>query len=88
VPDADNKPKQPIGDPPARKNPVRADQGSGSKQTNTPMMDPFTEQSTHSAGDGQGASAAEPKRADRKNSKDDESDEETMPIEEGFSPVP
>jgi hypothetical protein len=88
MPGADKNPKPLIGDPPTRKQAVRADQGTGNEQPAAPMMDPFTEQSTHSAGDGQGASAPEPKRADRKKSKDDESDEETMPIEEGFSPVP
>ena len=88
MPDADKKPEKPIGDPPTRKQPVRADQGSGNKQPNPPMMDPFTEQSTHSAGDGQGASAPEPNRAGGKKHPDDGGDEETMPIEEGFSPVP
>jgi hypothetical protein len=88
MPDADKKPEKPIGDPPTRKQPVRADQGSGNKQPNPPMMDPFTEQSTHSAGDGQGASAPGPNRAGGMKRPDDGGDEETMPIEEGFSPVP
>jgi hypothetical protein len=88
MPNADKEPEQPIGDPPTRKQPVRADQGSGNKQSSAPMMDPFTEQVTHPAGRGQGANVPEPKRTDRKTSKDDGGDEETMPIEEGFSPVP
>jgi hypothetical protein len=88
MPDADKSPKPPIGDPPIRKQPVRTDQGSESKKPNAPMMDPFTEQSTHSAGAGQGANAPEPIRADRQKRKDDPGDEETMPIEEGFSAVP
>ena len=86
MPDADKKPEKPIGYPPTRKQPVRADQGSGTEKPNAPMMDPFTEQSTHSAGDGQGAN--EPKRAGRTKRQGDGGDEETMPIEEGFSPVP
>jgi hypothetical protein len=88
MPDSDRTPEKPIGDPPTREQPVRADQGSGNEKSNAPMMDPFTEQSTHSAGAGQDANAPEPKRADRKNSKDDGGDEETIAIEEGFSPVP
>ncbi len=88
MPDGDKKPEKPIGDPPNSKQPVRADQGPGNKKPNAPMMDPFTEQSTHSAGDGQGANASGPKRAERKKSNDDGGDEETMPIEEGFSTVP
>jgi hypothetical protein len=88
MPGADTNAKPPIGDPPTRKQPVRADQGSGTGHPNAPMMDPFTEQSTHSAGDGQGANAPESQHGDRKNVEDDGEDEETMPIEEGFSPVP
>ena len=80
---------KPIGDPPTRKQPVRADRRiSKDKQTDAPMMDPFTEQPTHPAGDGQGANASEPKHADESRAADDGGDEETMPIEEGFSPVP
>ena len=88
MPDTDKKPEKPIGDPPTPRQPVRADQGAGNKQPNPPMMDPFTEQSTHSAGDRQGANAPEPNRAGGKKRQDDGPDEETMPIEEGFSAVP
>jgi hypothetical protein len=88
MPGTDKKPEQPIGDSPTRKQPVRADQGSGNEQSCAPMMDPFTEQVTHPAGHGQGANAPEQKHAGRKKSQDDGGDEETMPIEEGFSPVP
>ena len=80
--------KKPIGDPPTRKQPVRADQGAGGNPPGAPMMDPFTEQPTHPAGDGQGANAPKRKRASAKKSKDNGEDEEIMPIEEGFSPVP
>jgi hypothetical protein len=67
-------PRPPIGDPPPREMPVEAD---------APMQDPFTEQATHPAGEGQGANRpqSEPGGAG-------EDDEETMPLEEGFSPVP
>jgi hypothetical protein len=88
MPDANKKTPEPIGDPPTRKQPVRADHGLKGKQANAPMMDPFTEQQTHPAGKGQGANASDPKQADRQKGTDDEADEETMPIEEGFSPVP
>jgi hypothetical protein len=86
--DAEKNTPKPIGDPPTLKQPMRADQGSKNKRPNAPMMDPFTEQPTHSAGDGQGANASTPKIEDRKQNGDDGEDEETMPIEEGFSPVP
>jgi hypothetical protein len=85
---ADENNKKPIGDPPARKQPVRADQGTQSKQPSTPMMDPFTDQRTHPAGDGQGANAPQQTPEHRNNPRDDGDDEEVMPIEEGFSPVP
>ena len=88
MPDANKNPKPPIGDPPTRKQTVRADQGSDNESSGAAMMDPFTEQSTQPAGDGQGANAPEPKQPDRRKSPDDGSDEETMPIEEGFSLVP
>ena len=64
------------------KQPIRADQGSQTQRPSVPMMDPFTEQPTHSAGDGQGANASKP--AVREKSDDDRGDEETMPIDEGF----
>jgi hypothetical protein len=67
-------PDAPIGDPPPSKPPVKAAR---------PMQDPFTEQTTHAAGEGQGANRPQPGR-----DADDEDDEETMPIEAGFSPVP
>ena len=88
MPNADKQPEQPIGDPPTRKQPVRADQKSGNKQSSAPMMDPFTEQVSYPAGDGQGANASDPKYADRKKIRVDGEDEETMPVEKGFSPVP
>ena len=86
--DAEKTPKPPIGDPPTRKQIVRADHGSRSEQPDAPMMDPFTEQPTHSAGDGQGANESDPKHTIGKKRPDDGGDEETMPIEEGFSAVP
>ena len=67
-------PRTPIGDPPPREEPVKADQ---------PMQDPFTEQITHPAGEGQGANRPRPEHAAI-----GDDDEETMPLEEGFSPVP
>jgi hypothetical protein len=85
---ADKKPQAPIGDPPTRNQRVRADGSSGKKQPEAPMMDPFTEQSTHSAGHGQGANASNPTSGNRKKNTDNGDDEETMPIEDGFSPVP
>jgi hypothetical protein len=51
-------------------------------------MDPFTEQRTKPAGDGQGANAPHQTPPDRSNRQDHGDDEEVMPIEEGFSPVP
>jgi hypothetical protein len=64
----------PIGDPPSPAPPMKADR---------PMQDPFTEQTTHPAGEGQGANRPQP---DHGSSNED--DEETLPVEEGFSPVP
>jgi hypothetical protein len=55
--DAEKNTPKPIGDPPTRKQPVRADQGVKAGRPSAPMMDPFTEQATHSAGDGQGANS-------------------------------
>jgi hypothetical protein len=86
--DADRKTKQPIGDPPVRKQPVRTDESARSKRPDAPMMDPFTEQTTHPAGDGQGANSAGETGKGPINSKGDGEDEETMPVEEGFSTVP
>ncbi len=85
---APKKPERPIGDPPTRKRAVRADQRVPSKQPDIPMMDPFTEQSTHAAGEGQGANAPQDRQATSTTAVDSEEDEETMPIEEGFSSVP
>jgi hypothetical protein len=65
--------KPPIGDPPSQSPPMKADQ---------PMQDPFTEQKTQPAAEGQGANRPQPDHGA------DEDDEETMPIEEGFSIVP
>ena len=79
-------PKTPIGDPKSQELGVRAEHQSSDEEPNVPMMDPFTEQSTHSAGDGQGANVPAKEEAQRQKSNDD--DEETLPIEKGFSPVP
>jgi len=67
-------PKTPIGDPPPRDEPLK---------TGKPMQDPFTEQTTKPAGEGQGSNRPQPEQGAA-----DENDEETMPVEEGFSPVP
>jgi hypothetical protein len=67
-------PDPPIGDPPPLGRPVKAE---------PPMEDPFTEQATHPAGEGQGANRAQPERGST-----GENEEEAMPMEEGFSPVP
>jgi hypothetical protein len=67
-------PGTPIGDPPPRDPPVKADK---------PMQDPFTEQTTHPAGEGQGANRPQPRRGAAS-----ENEEEARPVEEGFSPVP
>jgi hypothetical protein len=45
-PDKPAEPRPPIGDPPPKEGPVKADES---------MQDPFTEQTTHPAGEGQGA---------------------------------
>jgi hypothetical protein len=78
----------PIGDPPPRKQPLRATRHARDKQVDVPMMDPFTEQATQPAGDGQGANAPGDTRAEHADRPDDGGDEETMPITEGFSAVP
>jgi hypothetical protein len=83
-----NTPQQPIGDPPTRKQAVRADLQSRNKKPDRSMMDPFTEQATRPAGDGQGASSAGKSATDSRQSKEDAGDEETMPVEEGFSAIP
>ncbi len=62
----------PIGDPPERRTPIKAD---------APMEDPFTEQTTHPAGEGQGANKPRPKKGG-------ENEEDAWPVEEGFSPIP
>jgi hypothetical protein len=67
-------PKPPIGDPPPQGPPVKAEK---------PMQDPFTEQTTHPAGEGQGANRPQPGRGAV-----GENEEEAGPVEEGFSPVP
>ena len=67
-------PKPPIGDPPPQGPPVKADM---------PMQDPFTEQTTHPAGEGQGANRPQPEHG-----APGENEEEAAPVEEGFSPVP
>ena len=67
-------PSPPIGDPPPRKQPVKAAE---------PMQDPFTEQTTHPAGEGQGANRPQPD-----DSAPGENQEEAAPVEQGFSIVP
>ena len=47
-----------------------------------PMQDPFTEQTTQPAGDGQGANRPQPGHGAAGEN------EEARPVEEGFSPVP
>jgi hypothetical protein len=64
--------KTPIGDPPPPKKPIKAE---------TPMEDPFTEQTTHPAGTGQGANKA--RRKDSGGNLED-----AWSIGEGFSPIP
>jgi hypothetical protein len=73
-PDEPAEPKPPIGDPPPREGPVKADRS---------MQDPFTEQTTHPAGEGQGANRPQPEHGAA-----GENTEEAAPVEEGFSPVP
>lgn len=63
-----------IGDPPPEAPPVKAGR---------PMQDPFTEEVTHPAGEGQGANRPQP----RQEAGGDESEEATA-LERGFSPVP
>ncbi len=86
----DSNPGAPIGDPPSQEAPLRAEDQSSfeAEESKVPMMDPFTEQSTHSAGDGQEASGPTDKKAQHSSSTDNDDDEETMPVEQGFSPVP
>jgi hypothetical protein len=48
-----------------------------------PMQDPFTEQTTHPAGEGQGANRPQPGHGAV-----GENEEEAGAVEEGFSPVP
>jgi len=67
-------PTSPIGDPPPKEPPVKAD---------NPMQDPFTEQTTQPAGEGQGANRPQPGRGAV-----GENEEEAGAVEEGFSPVP
>jgi hypothetical protein len=67
-------PGPPIGDPPPQGPPLKADQ---------PMEDPFTEQVTRPAGEGQGANRPQPGQGAV-----GENEEEAGPVEEGFSPVP
>lgn len=69
---ADNR--YPIGAPPSSAPPMKAD---------PPMQDPFTEQKTQPAGEGQGANRPQPDHGTS-----GENDEETLPVEEGFSLVP
>ncbi len=72
MPDDPKRPeKPPVGDPPPPPKPVKA------------MQDPFTEQSTHPANEGQGSN-----RPQRDKEAPGENEEEAMPVEEGFSPVP
>jgi hypothetical protein len=61
-------------DPPPPKKPVKADDW---------MRDPFTDEATSPAGDGQGANRPQPEPDD-----EDENKEDAMPVEEGFSPIP
>ncbi len=73
-PGGTGKSDPPIGDPPPRHEPVKTD---------APMQDPFTEQTTHPAGEGQGANRPQPDH-----SAPGENREEAAPVEEGFSIVP
>ena len=66
--------KPPIGDPPQPRKPVKAEK---------PMEDPFTEQVTHPAVEGQGANKEQPDRG-----VPGENDEDAWPVENGFGPVP
>jgi hypothetical protein len=64
--------KPPIGDPPTNKRPIKA---------GAPMEDPFTEQTTQPAGEGQGENQAQPEKTR-------ENEEDAWSFEEGFSPIP
>jgi hypothetical protein len=66
--------KPPIGDPPLPKKPVKAEK---------PMEDPFTEQVTHPAVEGQGANRVQPEK-----SSPEENDEDAWPVKEGFGLIP
>ena len=66
--------KPPIGDPPEPKKPVKAER---------PMEDPFTEQATHPAAEGQGANKVQPERG-----VPGENNEDAWPVENGFGPIP
>lgn len=68
------EPRPPIGDPPPRTPPGKADR---------PMQDPFTEQTTQPAGKGRGANRPQPRQGAV-----GEDDEAASPVEAGFSPVP
>ncbi len=76
TPDPAGKSPSPIGDPPRRDEPVKTDADES-------MEDPFTEQTTHPAGEGQGANRPQPSP-----SAPGENDEEAAAVEEGFSPIP
>lgn len=65
----------PAGDPPSRQEPMKAE---------PPIQDPFTEQKTHPAGEGQGANRPQ---APLTSAPRDDSAEAT-PLERGFSPIP
>jgi hypothetical protein len=73
MPDKPENP--PISEPPRRTKVMKVDNR---------MRDPFTDQPTQPAGDGQGANKPQSGPGGR----DDNDDEETMPVEEGFSPIP
>jgi hypothetical protein len=66
--------KPPVGDPPAPVNPVKVDK---------PMEDPFTDQVTRPAVEGQGANKEQPERK-----VPGENDEDAWAVENGFGPVP
>ena len=76
TPDPVGKASPPIGDPPRRDEPVKT-------EADAPMEDPFTEQTTRPAGEGQGANRSQPNP-----SPPGENDEEAAAVEEGFSPIP
>jgi hypothetical protein len=66
--------KPPVGDPPEPKQPVKAEK---------PMEDPFTEQVTHPAVEGQGDNTVQPEKG-----APGENDEDAWPVEEGFGLIP